>query len=102
VDISSPEYRAKRQLPELLKCIDARLVPFACSMVDAAAEVMEHEARSPWGWVVYYSEAHCFAPAEVVLRLPADDPDNPPPTPPMPSRPGSTGSDGNSGPSTDE
>jgi hypothetical protein len=32
-------------------------MPRALDMIDAAQEVMRHEGRSPFGWVVYYSVA---------------------------------------------
>jgi hypothetical protein len=55
-----PAYRARRQLPAVFKHLDARLQPRALRTIDAAAAVMKHEGRSPWGWMVYYSELFTF------------------------------------------
>jgi hypothetical protein len=57
---SSPDYRALRHLGRVLENLDRRLWDRALKMIAAAEEVMQHEGRSPWGWVVYYSEAMTF------------------------------------------
>jgi hypothetical protein len=58
--LDDPNYRAKRDLDFVLFHLDPRLLPRANRMIDAARDVMAHEARSGWGWVVYYSEAFTF------------------------------------------
>ena len=55
-----PNYRAKRRMKNVLKNLDPRLRDRANSMIRAAEEVMARYARSPWGWVVYYSWASTF------------------------------------------
>jgi hypothetical protein len=57
---SNPDYRALRHLGQVLKNLDPRLKGRALRMISAAEEVMAHEGRSPWGWMVYYSEACTF------------------------------------------
>lgn len=54
---TDPDYRALRHPGEVLKNLDPRLMSRALSMIDAAQDVMRHEGRSPFGWVVYYSVA---------------------------------------------
>ncbi len=55
-----PAYRARRSLSAVLKNHDPRLVPAARRMIQAAQDVMTHDARTPWGWNVYYAEALCY------------------------------------------
>jgi hypothetical protein len=57
---TDPDFRAKRQTDEVLKYLDPRLKPRAVSMIQAAEAVMAGYARSPWGWMVYYTEAYTF------------------------------------------
>ena len=52
---ADPDYRALRHPAEVLKYLDPRLMPRALAMIDAAQEVMRHEGRSPFGWMVYYA-----------------------------------------------
>ncbi len=58
---TDPDYRALRHPAEVLKNLDPRLMSRALRMIDAARDVMRNEGRSPWGWVVYYSEAVTFS-----------------------------------------
>ncbi|MFV1957777.1 MAG: hypothetical protein ACC662_00045, partial [Planctomycetota bacterium] len=53
---TSPDYRAKRDLDAVLRYLDPRLGPRALDLIEAAREVMKHDARTPWGWTVYYAE----------------------------------------------
>lgn len=60
LDEADEDYRAKREIGPVLAHLDARLRRHALQMIRAAAEVMEHHARTPWGWSVYYSTAFTF------------------------------------------
>jgi len=95
VPTSSPKYRAKRDLDYVLFHLDPRLLPRALRVIDAARDVMAHEARSAWGWTVYYSELHTFVWAPGPTGDGKDDrhgaPDEPPPPP---NTPGSKGGGG--------
>jgi hypothetical protein len=95
---ASPWYRSLRHPKEVLKNLDPRLVPRARRMIAAAETVMEHEGRSPWGWMAYYSEAFTFVwkesePPEVGGRFgrPVEDEDDPETTPRERPRPRSGG-----------
>jgi len=54
------KYRARREADRVLKSLDPRLRERALRMIAAGESVMQSYARSPWGWVVYYSEAVTF------------------------------------------
>jgi hypothetical protein len=83
---TSPEYRALRHPGEVFKHLDPRLLDRALRMVDAARNVMAHDGRSPWGWMVYYTNAHtCVLPA---IPGEQDPPADPPVTPPPDVGPG--------------
>jgi hypothetical protein len=60
VGSGDPNYRAQRDTDRVLANLDARLRPQALEVIAAARGVIEHEARSPWGWVVYYSELQTY------------------------------------------
>lgn len=60
VPLSDPKYRAKRDVERVLERLDPRLRGRALRMIAAAESVMQRYARSPWGAVVYYSEAMTF------------------------------------------
>jgi hypothetical protein len=55
-----PNYRAKRDLDYVFFRLDPRLLPRALRIVEAGADVMAREAKSGWGWVVYYAEPMTF------------------------------------------
>lgn len=57
---SDPKYRARREIDRVLRNLDPRLRERALRMIAAAESVMQRYARSPWGSVVYYSEAVTF------------------------------------------
>jgi hypothetical protein len=63
---SDPRYRALRHPEQVVKKLDPRLVPRALRMIEAGKDVMRDEGRSPWGWMVYYSEAE--TPVYVAVR----------------------------------
>ncbi len=60
LDPRRPEYRGQRDLDAVLRYLDPALRPRALRMIEAAKDVMAHDARTPWGWTVYYSEAKCW------------------------------------------
>jgi hypothetical protein len=59
-EVRDPRYRALRHPRQVMKKLDQRLKPRALRMIDAGAEVMRQEGRSPWGWMVYYCDACTF------------------------------------------
>jgi hypothetical protein len=61
IDTGDPNYRAQRDTDRVLVNLDARLRPQALATIAAARAVMDREARSPWGWVVYYSVLQTYA-----------------------------------------
>lgn len=68
-------YRALRHPRQVLKRLDPRLLGRALRLIDAGDAVMRHEGRSPWGWMVYYSDAVTFLHFPVVgFDLPTDEP----------------------------
>jgi hypothetical protein len=101
IEHDDPDYRAKRALACVLLHVDPRLLPRANRMIDAARDVMAHEAKSGWGWVVYYSVADTFVwspgsraggsapesghPDSSSPSNPTPHGDPPPPPPPAPS-----------------
>jgi hypothetical protein len=105
IPLNSPDYRARRDLEQVLKNLDPRLRADALDMLEAAKRVMERYAKTPWGWTVYYSVAVTFIWDPVPVgpgrqRRRGDpapsDPDDPPTTPrdkepkkdPRPTTPG--------------
>ena len=94
-----PWFRAKREFATVVKNLDPRLLRDATRMIAAAVDVMGPYARSPWGALVYYSEADTFIfePVHGCDSLtsplgkgddPATTPTDPTPGPPAPSSPG--------------
>lgn len=61
IGTGDPNHRALRDADRVLAHLDARLRPQALATIAAAREVITHEARSPWGWVVYYAMLHTYA-----------------------------------------
>jgi hypothetical protein len=60
VPSGDPNYRAQRDVERVLRRLDPRLRAQALQVIAAARAVIDHEARSPWGWVVYYSELQTY------------------------------------------
>jgi hypothetical protein len=54
----------RSRLPDdwALKQLKPEYQAAALRMFEAAREVMAHEAKSPWGWMTYYCDAHTFQP----------------------------------------
>lgn len=60
VPSGDPNYRAERDVERVLANLDERLRPQALAAIRAARDVLKHEAQSPWGWMVYYSELQTY------------------------------------------
>ena len=104
VDTGHPFFRAKREKDRVLARLDPRLRPRAERVIAAAALVMKHDARSPWGWVTYYSGLETFSLHTYEPVKPDPHPYTPPepgtkPPPPPPQGP-STPTSGGGGDST--
>jgi len=98
----SPDYRAQRPLQLVLGEIPDPLRERAKRLILAGRAVMEHEAKTPWGWMVYYSVAVRFQPTwrgkgkEKTPRhthpfSKGDEPTTPKPETPQPGNPASGG-----------
>jgi len=86
----SADFRAKRDVGAVLAHLDARLRERALDVIASARSVMEHHARTPWGWSVYYAEVlgWIFDPVDGGVDVrPRPGEDEPPDTPWSPTRP---------------
>jgi len=61
----NPKFRARRDIEMVLKNLDPSLKDRALRMIHAADDVIARYRKSPWGWVVYYTEAFTFVSVEV-------------------------------------
>ena len=61
IPAADPNFRALRDTDRVLANLAPQLRPQALAVLAAARDVMSHEARTPWGWTVYYSMLHTYA-----------------------------------------
>ncbi|MHC4342755.1 MAG: hypothetical protein ACYSX0_21390, partial [Planctomycetota bacterium] len=104
---TSKDYRSEKPIDTVLKSLRGKQAERARRMVAAAREVMAHEAKCAWGWMVYYSEVVPFDPCwsgtykqtPGKRKKPSSDPSQSktPPEKPEASTPGSGGTGPTSG-----
>jgi hypothetical protein len=93
-----PDYRAERDLDDVLLNLDAALKTRALDCIASARAIHDRWRDTPWDWMVYYAELEGFSWAmharisgePIRPRPKPDDEKEPEPTPRRP-RPGSTG-----------
>ena len=99
--ITSKSYRAELPSSVVLGALHGTQAARAKRMVQAARDVMANEAKSGWGWMVYYAEVHSFYPYWTgTSKSKPDKRKKPPSSPSKPTTPPEKPGSGGSGPTT--